>query len=174
MEIIPKPPTKMPKLQKYLLYFSIGLLILTVFGYFIIESSFEKANQTLKDLEETLAKAETPEEQNLEKEMLNEQRKIKDFSTLIDRHIVPSNFLNLLEKTSHPKVWFSGIELKPREGKVSLSGTAEDLIVLGQQLLIFKNEKAIQDIKLSQISLIEKGKIRFDLEFSLSPEIFKF
>jgi len=174
VEIIPKPLAKTPKWQKLLPYFAIAILIITILGYFILNNSLEKSRQTLKDLEDTLVKLKTPEKESLEKEILNYQKKIKDFSILIEQHLIVSNFFNLLEKITHPRIWFSDFELKPREAQVSLSGEAGSFLALGQQILIFKGEKKIQEIKLDNVSLDEKGKIKFDLSLSLSPEVFKF
>lgn len=172
VEIIPKPIAKMPKWQKFLFYFPIALLILAILGYFILNNIFEKKIQTFNDLDETLAKLKTPEELNLEKEVLNYSKKIKDFSILIDGHLASSNFFSLLEGLTHPEVWFSNIELKSKEAKVSLSGVAENFPALGQQLIIFKKEKGIQDLELSKVSLAEGGRIKFELNLSLLPEIF--
>jgi hypothetical protein len=174
VEIIPKPTVKIPRWQKFLPYFSIALMIVAILGYFVLNNILEKTLQTIEEKEDALAKLKTPEEQNLEKEILNYQKKIKDFSILIDQHLFPSNFFSLFEGLSHPKVWFSSIELQPKEARVSLSGQAENFSVLGQQLLIFKKEKRINDLKLTKVSLAEKGGIKFDLDIFLSPEIFKF
>jgi len=174
VEIIPKPTVKISRWQKFLPYFSITLIIVAILGYFVLNNILEKTLQTFKEKVDTLAKLNPPEEQILEKEILNYQKKIKDFSILVDQHLATSNFFNLLESLTHPKIWFSHIELQPKEAKVSLSGQAEDFSVLGQQLLIFKKEKRINDIKISKVSLVEEGGIKFDLELFLSPEIFKF
>ena len=174
IEIIPKPTVKIPRWQKFLPYFSIALMIVAILGYFVLNNILEKTLQTLEDREDTLAKLKTPEEQNLEKEILNYQKKIKNFSVLADQHLFPSKFFSLFDGLCHPKVWFSSIELLPQEARVSLTGQTEDFSVLGQQILIFKNEKGINDVKLTKVSLAEKGRIKFDLDIFLSPEIFKF
>ncbi len=174
IEIIPKPLIKKTPWQNILLYFSIALAIVAVLGYFVLNNTLEKKTQTIQNLDETLTKLRTPEVLNLEKEVFDWAKKIKDFSILVDSHLAVSNFFSLLESLSHPKVWFFNVELKPKEAKVSFSGEAEDFSVLGQQLLIFKNEKRIQNIELSKVSLAEEKKVRFELNFSLSPEFFKF
>lgn len=174
IEIIPKPLIKKSPWQNILLYFSIGLMIVAISSYFILNNILEKKIQTLQDLDETLTKLRTPEVLNLEKQVLNYSRKIKDFSILIDSHLAASNFFKILEKITHPKVWFFDIELKPKEAKVFLSGEAEDFLALGQQLLIFKKEKEILDLELSKISLAEGRGIKFELNLSLLPEVFKF
>jgi hypothetical protein len=172
IEIIPKPTTKKFSWQNFLFYLSIALMIAAILGYFILNNIFKKTIQTFNDLDEKLAKLKTPEELNLEKEVLNYSKKIKDFSILINNHLAVSNSFNLLEKLTHPRVWFFDIEVNSKDAKISLSGEAEDFPALGQQLLIFKKEKRIQNVELSKVSLAEGGRIKFELNLSLSPEIF--
>lgn len=173
IEIIPKPLVKKSPWQNILLCFSIALMIVAILSYFILNNILEKKTQTFKDLDEKLIKLKTPEELNLEKEVLDYSKKIKDFSILIDSHLAASNFFKILERITHPKVWFNDIELRTKEARVSLSGEAEDFLTLGQQLLIFEKEKEIQDLELSKVFLAEE-RIKFELNLSLLPETFEF
>ena len=172
IEIIPKPPIKIPGWLNFLLYFSIALLIATILSYFIINNSLKRANLTTKELEEALAK--TPQEIALEAEILGYQKKIQDILPLIDLHLAPSHFFEFLEKVSHPRIWFSTLSLWSREAEVKLSGQAENFSALGQQILALKKEAIIKSLRLSGVSLGEGGRVNFNLDLSLSPEIFKF
>lgn len=173
VEIIPKPAPKLPLWQNLLLYFAIALFLLSLSSYFILSSSLKKASQELQNLEETLAKEKTPAEIALETEILGYQRKIKDFAELLKEHKNPSKFFEFLEGICHPKVWFSKISLSPEDSQAEVSGEAETFQVLGQQLLILKNQVLIRNLNLSKIAIGKEGKVNFILNFTLDPAIFK-
>lgn len=172
IEIIPKPPAKIPFWLNILLYFSIILLIFSISSYFVLDYYLIKKSEiTLQDLEKEIEEKKS-EKKALEEEILNYQKKIEDFSFLLDQHLVNLNFFNFFEKISHPKVWFSDFNSIPGEAKIKVSGQAESFQVLGQQLLIFKAEPLIENLNLSEISLGEEGKIKFTFNLILSPQIF--
>lgn len=172
VEIIPKPVEKKINWRDILLYFSAFLLLLAVFTYFILNNYLKRAETTLKSLEETLAREKTVEEIALEKEIFGYQKKIGDFSKLIDRHLLPSKFFEFLEKNSHPKIWFSKLDLNSRTGEAKLSGQAADFVVLDQQLQILKANPLVKNFNLVKIEIDKEGKVNFDLKLNLDPSLF--
>ena len=120
----------------------------------------------------TLAKPIAPEKLALEKEILSYQRKIDDFSFLIDQQLEGSRLFTAFEKVVHPRVWFSKFSLSLEEKRVTLSGHAESFEVLGQQLYIIQNQDWIKDAELGTVSMAEEGKIDFSLFFTINPKFF--
>ncbi len=173
VEIIPKPAEKPPLWQNILFYFSLGLLLMTVLTYFILGNYLKKAETTLQNLEETLAKERTIEEIAMEREVFGYQKKIGDFSKLINLHLFSSNFFEFIEKNSHPQIWFSKLSLNPRRGEVELSGEAENFATLHQQLQIFRTNPSVKNLNLVQIAIGKQGRVNFGLNLSLDPGIFK-
>ncbi|KPJ73638.1 hypothetical protein AMJ48_00160 [Parcubacteria bacterium DG_74_1] len=181
VEIIPKPAEKTPFLANILLFVSIVLLLATVLSYFFLSTSVKETNQTIQRLKEDAVKEKTPQNLALIEEMLGQQKKIEDFSFLLDAHEAGSNIFDYLESISHPKVWFSGFSFSSNEkgATVVIGGQTDSFKSLGQQLLIFKEEKLIRDVTLSGVSFV-RGKeiatqevpIRFTFSLLLSPEIF--
>lgn len=126
-----------------------------------------------QDLEEKIDKGKTPEITALEKEVFNDQKKIKAFPPLLSEHVFSTKFFQFLEEKVHPKVFFSQINLNSKEVKVSLSGQTDNFLTLGQQLLIFEKEPLVESLNLSQISLSKEGKVNFVSDLKLNKEIFK-
>ncbi|MDI6602653.1 MAG: hypothetical protein QME57_00845 [Patescibacteria group bacterium] len=174
VEIIPKPGVKVPYWQNILFYFSLGLFLMVVLSYFILNIYLNRAETTLKKLEEALAKEKTAEEIALGKEIFGYQKKIENFSKLINRHLFGSKFFEFIEKNTHPQIWFSNLDLNPAKGEANLAGEAENFIVLYQQLQIFRTNPSVKNLDLGKIVIGKEGKINFDLNLGLDPSLFKF
>lgn len=172
IKIAQKPKIKTIALN-ILFYFSLFLVLISVSGFFILDYYKGKDSETLKNLEAVLAKEKTSEEAAMEKEISEYRKKINDFSSLIKSRENLANFLPFIESKTHPQVQWTAIDLNLKDFQVSLSGTTENLQTLQQQILIFKNEKLIEDFNMSGFSAKKGEKINFDFKFSLSPEIFK-
>ena len=173
VEIIPRKAVELPLWLKILFYILIALLLATALSYFILGHFQKKSLTTLQNLEEEILKEKTPQKTAQELEILSYQKKINDFALMLDHHLLSSKIFNFLEKTSHPRIWFSQINLSPGEALAIVSGRAETFPVLGQQLQIFKKEALIKNATLSKISLGEKGEIEFTLTLSFDPTFFK-
>lgn len=173
VEIIPKPAEKIPLWQNLLLLFLIVVLIAAVSGYFLLGHFQEKAREEIKKVETELAKAETKERKELESQILKHQKKIDNFTFLFNRHKTSSNFFEFLEEITHPEVWLSDFKIDIKEATCSFSGETENFVILGQQLIIFQETNEIIKTDLPEIFLRE-GKIYFNFNLSLKPELFEF
>lgn len=172
IEIIPKEAAKLPLWQNILFYISVALILACIIGYFVLGHFTKKSELMLQDLEKALAEARTPQ-QVLEKEILDYRDKIEDFSSLLVAHQKSSNCFDFLEKITHPKVFFSELNLDTKGNRVRLFGQAENLQILGQQLLIFRKSEFIQNLSLPEFKISEGGKIEFTFGFSLNPKLFQ-
>ena len=173
VEIIPKPAAKLPSWQNTLFYFSFGLLLLVVLSYFVLDIYLDKAETRLGEREEELAQTKTAEEITLEQELSNYEKKIQNFSILIDQHLFSSRIFEFIEKNTHPEVWFSTLSLDPRKRGVNLSGDTENFVTLHQQVQIFKASPSVQNINLAKIAIGKEGRIAFDLSLILDPGLFE-
>lgn len=173
VEIIPRPVVKSPRWINILFYISLVVLILMFFSYFILTSSVKKSQKTIQTLKEDIAKEETVENNSLEKEVFRLDKKIKDFSSLIEKHIISSNFFTLVEKLTYPSIWFSQLNLNSKDGKAVLSGHADSFAGLGYQLQILLKEPLIQSVSLDQISISKRGEVDFSLNITFDQEVSK-
>jgi len=173
VEIIPKPKAKTPPWFNILFYFSISLLIIAILSFFILNQLQKKATFNLQNLDELLKNTKTQERINLEKELINYQKKTDDFSYLVKNHNLTSKLFDFLENITHPAVYFSSLSFSSENGIVVLRGGTENFQTLGQQLSIFKTEPLIKEVNLSEVSIGREGKINFTFTLSLLSEIFK-
>lgn len=173
IEIIPKPPTEESLGQRIFFSFSLILVILVVVVFLILGYFHQKFSAELRDLETALAQEKTAQERRQELKILEIQKKLRDFSLLLENHRKTSNIFKLLEKLSHPQVWFFKFGFDSKNSQLSLSGQTENFQNLDQQLKIFQQDPMIKEINLAEISIGKDGMINFQILLSLDPEIFK-
>lgn len=173
VEIIPKPTKKESPWVDIVFFFSIAVLIGVVIAYFLLGYFIGENEKILKTKQEILNQPRSGEERGLEKKVFGYQKKVEDFTTLINQHKISSDFFAFLEGITHPQVWFSEIKLNVQKAEIELSGEAEKTS-LGQQILIFRENEQILTTHLSDVQMIEGERVSFKISLSLNPEIFKF
>ncbi|KPJ71800.1 hypothetical protein AMJ50_00480 [Parcubacteria bacterium DG_74_3] len=173
IEIIPKPPVKIPFWQNFLFYFSFLLLIASIVSYFALGRFITQGEATLLELQDTLTRERTGQEIALENRVFACQKKIDDFSQLIKQHLFPSKGFLFIENLCHPRVWLSQFGLELPSYQLVISGQADSFSALGQQLLIFENNSSIKEVNLSQLSIGKEGGVEFIINLSLDPRIFQ-
>lgn len=173
IEIIPKPAAKLPFWQNALFYFSIAILLLSVFTYFILDFFIQKAEDTSQALEETLTQQKTPQQKSLETKVLGYREKIGDFESLINSHAYSSKFFEFFQRLSHPQIWFSTITLNLKNHDLMIEGLSDSFSVVGQQLIIFQQENLIKKVNLSNLSIGKEGKVEFTFNLSFDSVVVK-
>lgn len=163
MEIIPKPGKKPSFWLNILFYFSISVFLILIAFYFVLGYLSKNLEMTVRNLERTLALEKTPLEISLEQEIFTSQRKINDFSRLVEGRVSTNNFFDFLERICHPRVWLTKINLNPGMAQAAISGRAESFSVLGQQMLIFKEELLIEKTDLSHVKISKEGGVDFEI-----------
>lgn len=172
ISIIPKPKEEEPIWLNILFYISTGLLVSVILSYLLLGYLQRNSDEILKGIETSLLVTQTPEERKLENDVLQYKRKIDDFVIIFTQHKTNSSVFPFFEEITHPKVQFFSFQLiKP---SITLSGTAENFIALGQQFSIFQKNSKISNTNLSNVSSIEDGSIGFTITLTLLPEIFEF
>lgn len=165
-EIIPKEAPKMPKWLVFLFYFSLVLLVVIIISYFRINGSIKKNQETVNKLNDEFLALQSSENINLKKQVLDYDRRIKDFKNLIGGHKFDSKAFKFLEDFVHPQITFNSFEFQGEDNKASISGTAETFEALGQQIIIFQQgQEQINDLVLESISINKEGEIEFSFSF---------
>ncbi len=172
IQIIPKQQERSLSLANILLYFSLILLITVAASYFILNNFWQKTEKDIESLDKELAAADASPEAALEKVVLNYQKKINDFASLLASRKYSSQIFPLIESITHPKVAFSDFSLEISRGGITLSGITDSFQTLDQQLVIFKNEKLIKEANLSSISFKSDGRVSFNFDLVFDPKIF--
>jgi len=176
VEIVPRPKSKPSKIISIVLYVSLVFLILAAGAYLQLKSVEKKRSQELESLKETLVQKETSGELGqLQSRLTVYKEKIDKISFLLDSYQIGTDFFKFLEKYTHPKVKLSDVSVAILDSEVSLSGQTVSFTTLIQQLYILENNPQVQNLKLSNFAATkEKKSVNFSINFSLSPNLFKF
>jgi hypothetical protein len=172
VEIIPKEAPKPSKGASALLYFAIFLLLLTAGGYFVLNNYLQKAEDELASLKLEVSQIMTQEKTALEQEILTSKGEIDNFSSLIEQHLEPSMIFEIIQRATHPQVWFGKLDFDPRRKVFEVSGETQSFESLGQQILIMEEDEAIDKVDLKTVSISKEGGIEFNMSFSLSESVF--
>lgn len=153
-------------------YFVAALLLATIicFAIFTVKISFQESK--LKELENNIVDTGTTQQRELEKEVFEYQGKIDNFATILANHKIPTNVFKFFEKITFPNVWFNNFIVMAQTAGIQISGETENTTALSRQILVFEEDEFIKNISDLTFEPTETGKIRFNLNISLSPDIF--
>jgi hypothetical protein len=180
IQIIPKEAAQLPLWQNISFYFSIGLIFSILASYGVLYHFTKTAETEATNIDISIQQGKTQQMITLEKELKNYKDIIDAFSYLIANHNFSSNFFGkfeyktgILEKNTHPQVLFSDMDFNVKTDTVSLSGVAENIAIVGQQVALFQNDKIVRSVKLSKADINKEGKIEFTLDLYFDPELLK-
>jgi len=173
VEIIPKQ--KRVEFPGESIFFSLSILvlILTIASYLFLIYSQKKEETNLRIFEEKIEKTRTSEMISLEKDVLETQRRVKDFSKLLGEHVFDSKAFIFLEGKFLPNVFISKITLDAKSFGVNLFGQTDSFLSLGQQVLVLESDPKIKQVELPSVSIGKGGEIEFGLNILLDPSVFK-
>jgi len=153
-------------------YFVVALLLATIicFVIFTVKISFQE--KRLKDLENNIVNTGTAEQKESEKKVFEYQKKIDNFATILDSHKIPTNILKFFEQITLPNVWFNNFQIGAQTAGVRVSGEAESTTTLSRQILTLEQNEFIKNISDLTSEPTETGRIKFDMNLSINPDIF--
>ncbi len=181
------PPTKKPKKKrssigalalkkakepKKLIYIAVFVVsIVLIFGFYALvknhQSSLRKKIVKLKERTEELEKERT----KLKKEgqLTDFQNKLSTLSHLVEQHAYWTTVFEFLEKATLPKVKFNNFSAKLSDKSINLDGNTISFTRLAEQMINFKDNALVNELKLSSLRISEEG-IKFGFKIHLSPE----
>jgi len=173
IDLIPKKPKEEPFWQELLFYLSFLCLAVTLlfcigFGVLAKRSSLE-----LEKINQELAKEKTQEEIKAENQVLDYEKKVAAFTTLLKKRKPLSRIFDFLEAQVHPGVYFTKMGFVAESDILQVSGLADNFQILGQQTLIFKKDSSVKDINLKQVGIGKFGGVEFSFEVSFNKEVFE-
>ena len=174
VEIIPRPVKKADKWQKILFYLLIFLTVVLTGVYFLLASLGKSSEIYAEELEVKLTQGRTAERIALEEENFDYKKKIEAVAPFLETHVLSSKFFEFLENNTHPRIFFSRINLNIEEAKVIFFGKTDSFSTLEQQLSAFNKNSLVESLLLTKASLNKEGGIDFDLEVFLNATIFKY
>lgn len=171
-ELIPKEKIKTSSIINILFLSSLTLLIILGGSYAFLKFKTSSTQAEIRDADDQIIKIKKERDNDTERYVFDTQKRIKDFSEILEKHKITSNFFAFVDKTSYEKVKFLELGLDTETKNVSLKGETENFDTLGKQILNLKNNDFVKGLDISNISLNKEGKINFTVNFSLDSEIF--
>ena len=183
-EVTTKREVKKFNLWNIVFAFSLIILIAAVLSFFIFSYYIEEENKKITDLENKITK-QKQDNKELESRLQAKKKLIDDFSIVLNQHKLTNQAFAVIEKITHPEVFFAEFSIEPENYQISLSAITTNFQTLGEQMIIFKNNNEIADFDLLNISLLTErvsegrmikgeGYVQFDLDIFLSPQVFIF
>lgn len=170
IQLLPKKKIGIPRRQKFLFYFSLILLTILISIYLVFIRLDKGVGRKIQETNELISQTEKPEEIKSEQEVKKYEKKLKNFSLILEKHSYPSRVFPLLEKDTLDKVYFTGFNLDSETLNLDLNGVANDFQTLGQQIIIFGRDPLIRGVSLKNIFIVSLGMVKFSLRISLSPK----
>jgi hypothetical protein len=128
----------------------------------------------IQNLELQLADAEKNIDVKTIDQMSQFSQKLSAAKTIVLRHQVISRFLGSLASSTVSSVQFTDFNYgNLEEGKltVNLKGKAISYADIALQESIFSQDKYLKSMSFSNLALVDKGFVSFDLAISLDPQI---
>ncbi|MCX6720938.1 MAG: hypothetical protein NTW11_03995 [Candidatus Staskawiczbacteria bacterium] len=157
-----------------ILYFVISLLVATLVCYVIFLTKNSLQEQEINNQIKALQTMGTDQQKEREKEVINYQSKISNFSGLLKNHEFASNVFVFMEAQTLPNVWFKQFSLDAKGNAVQLSGESDDMGALSRQVSVFEKNKYVKSIGALNSSIGELSRIQFNINLVLDKSIFSY
>ncbi len=173
VEIIPKREERTPPAVNILFIASLLLAAAVAGGFFILKSLQEQKRVSIQKLEQQLLADPSPEQKQLEDDVLGFKQKLGDFKVLADGRRTPLPLFSFLETSVHPAVIFTGLAVNLEKNEILLSGETDTFKHLDEQILLLRNKSEIKDLHLTKIELGDRGGVKFSVDLSFPVEFTK-
>ena len=155
-------------------YFVVSLLVATVICYFIFLTKNNLDKDAIKIEAAALQTVGTSQQKEYEKEVINYQKKIGDFSNLLKNYEFASNVFAFMEAQTMPNIWFKQFNLDRKNSGVQLSGESDDMDAFSRQVAILEKNKYVKNVGTLNSSLGSSAKIEFNINLALDQSIFSY
>lgn len=129
-------------------------------------------------LEESLTRVEKTFEPQLITQLQKLDKQLKNGNLILNNHTVVSPVFAVLESSVIPQVRFTrfdfGIDEATKTASVKMSGEADGYAFIAQQSEILSKNTSIRNMIFSNFVLTQRGKISFDVSFTVLPEFIDF
>jgi len=155
-------------------YFALSLLIAAVFCYVLFLAKNAIQRQEIKEISSALETVGTGQQKEYEKSVVSYQKKIRDFSKLLENHEFASHVFNFMQEQTMSNIWFKQFTLDRKNKKVQLSGEADDIEAFSRQVAHFEKNEYVNSVGTLNSALGELARVDFNLNLALNPEIFSY
>jgi hypothetical protein len=157
----------------FYLMFSLLIIVVFLYGLLALKTYFQR--QMLAYLDSTLAVSMTGDQKANEQKLLNYKKKIEDFAVILNDHRISLNVFNFIEQNTLKNVWFSNFSMSESADELRLTGEADTMNTLSQQVDVFEKSKDyIKGITVLNSQTQTSGRIKFVINLSLNQKIFTY
>jgi len=173
MEIVPKPPRRIPTFERILFFLSLFLFLFTIFSFIFFFFSVNKLNSKKVELEKKISELETPEIKRMKEELSQMEDRFLEIENLLNSHVFSSHFFPFLESQILKNIVLTSLNLNVSGKQAKVSGIAENFVALSKQYFLFKQSPKIEKAQITSVSITPEGKIGFEISFSFKDEVIK-
>lgn len=152
----------------------LGISVLLALGVFAYQQYLQSArNAKADEVQKAQASIDTA---NVE-DFIRTRNRFSAAGTLLDNHIVASNFFSVLESITLENVRFNSLDFKvgeDNETEIHMEGIARTFNALASQSSAFAAEKRIKRAIFSDIAVGEQNTVTFSLTAELDPRLISF
>jgi len=133
-------------------------------------------NRNIVSMNETIDRAEKAFEPSLILELVRLDTRLKVSSQLLAKHTAFSPLFRFLEQATLPDVSFTSFQFQYDEGvpRVQMKGIATRYTPIAQQSNVLGESNLIVDHIFSNFALTDSGRVSFDLNYGLNPDLLLF
>lgn len=153
-------------------YFTVSLLVATIFCYVIFLVKNDMQRLEIKKHEAMLQDIGTKQQKEYEKAVLSYQKKIKDFSILFENHEFASRSFEFMQDQTIPEVWFKQFNLERKGRGMRLLGEANNMESFSRQVAIFENNPYVESVTALNSELGASASVVFNISMDMSQELF--
>ncbi len=142
-------------------------------GVYLYKSYLTKNITTMKD---TISRAEKAFEPSLILELVRLDTRLKVSSQLLSRHTAFSPLFRALEQATLSDIAYTSFQFEYDEGvpRVQMKGLATRYTPIAQQSTLLGQSNIIVDHIFSNFALTDAGRVSFDLNYALNPQLLLF
>ncbi len=167
IEIIPKKKDK-ASFKKNLYYIGVGflsLLVLVTLVFFLLGIFFARE---VPNIDNEIRRQKTKDMLELEREIHGYHEKVKNLPKIIENRKSVLPFLQVIEESTHPLVFFSEIEINTSRNEAEALGTARTIVVFDQQIKSFNENNFISSFEILSFDLEEDRTVEFPIRIFFS------
>lgn len=147
--------------------FLLFLLVLAAYGGLIF------LNRAQQGAKEELFLQIDQKRQELRPELVQQifslETRFKTMQSLIQKHTFPSRTFTWLEQHTHTRVSFDTFNFDGASRKLGLTGIADSLVSLNQQIAIFQQDQNIEKVEFGGLSFRREGGVGFNATVIFKP-----
>ena len=147
------------------------LLILTVVGYVFVLRLIDSTETKIETKNAALVAGAQGPDKEIQDKVLAYQAKVRDLSELLAGHLMPSKFMETLEKLSHPDIIFTKLSFDQVRSQVNLEGLAKDMTSLSQQYNLLAKQVGFNGVMLNRSQLSQLGQLVFEVSFNVDKNL---